>query len=68
MATKKKLAGNTSQRIHGIYDVKKKKMLYVHLDMEQVELEYDMGSYLEPQQVIVTLEILIVNNLAQRSQ
>ena len=32
-------------QIYGIFNFKKKKMLYVSLDLEQTELEFGLGDY-----------------------
>ena len=32
-------------KIYGIFDLKKKKILMVHLKLQEVELEYDLENY-----------------------
>lgn len=47
-------------RIYGIFNFKTKQLLYVNLDLEQLELEYGLGDYDEKICDIVSFEVVLV--------
>jgi hypothetical protein len=54
----KRLKGKTHS-IYGIYDFKCNVLLFVSLDLETAELEYDLQSYDETCYKVVSFEVLL---------
>lgn len=44
-------------KIYGIFDFDKKVLVYVHMSLEQVELEFDLEDYNEERYDIVSFEV-----------
>jgi len=47
-------------RIYGIFDFKSDKLVYVHMDYEQTELEFEIGDYDSEQYDIVSFDVVLV--------
>ena len=46
-------------RVYGIFDFQNERLVYVGLDMEAVQLEYDIEEYNEEQFDIVSFDVLL---------
>jgi len=46
-------------RIYGIFDFKAGKLIYVNMDIDQTELEFDMGDYDLDQYDIILFYVLL---------
>jgi hypothetical protein len=56
---KKQIQQKTKKyQIHGIFNFKTKKLLYVNLDLDQTELEYGLGDYNETVCDIISFEVI----------
>jgi hypothetical protein len=49
-----------SHRICGILEVESGKLMFVHLDMDATEMQYDLEEYTDPQYVLVTLDVILI--------
>jgi hypothetical protein len=61
--TKEELLGKIKPKdylIYGIFDFEKKTLVYVHMDEEQVELEFALSNYDEDRFDIVEFQIRLV--------
>jgi len=47
-------------RIYGIFDFQKKQLIYIHLDEEQVELEFELSGYDEERYDIVEFNVRLL--------
>lgn len=47
-------------QIYGIFNFKTKRLIYVNMDLEQIELEYGLGDYDEESCDIVSFEVALV--------
>ena len=47
-------------RIYGIFDFQTKKLLYINLDAEMVDLEFKLSGYDEDRYDIVEFDVLLV--------
>ena len=45
--------------IYGIFDFKRKKLVYVSLDEEEVELKFDVEDYDEDDYDVITVKIMV---------
>lgn len=50
----------STYRIYGIFDFKTKTLVYIHLDSEQVELEFDLEGYDEERYDVVSFDLALV--------
>jgi len=46
--------------MYGIFDFKNEKLIYVHLDREQVDLEFDLSGYDEETHDVVEFTIRLI--------
>jgi hypothetical protein len=53
------LSKSTYYKIYGIFDITNKKLLYVSMDLEPVELEFDLESYDTGKYAVVSFGILL---------
>lgn len=47
-------------RIYGIFDFEKKVLVYVHLNEEQVDLEYELEGYTDARYDIVEFDVRLI--------
>lgn len=47
-------------RIYGIFDFDKKKLIYVNMSEEEVELEFDLVGYDEDRYDIVQFDVILI--------
>jgi hypothetical protein len=50
----------STYKIYGIYDFQEKRLVYVHLDEEQVELEFDLEDYDGERFDVVSFEVCLL--------
>ena len=50
----------STYKIYGIFDFQEKKLVYVHLDEEQVELEFDLSDYDSDRYDVVSFDICLL--------
>jgi hypothetical protein len=61
--TKKELLDKiqpSNYRIYGIFDFTKEELVYVHLDQDQVELEFELSGYSSDRYDIVEFEVILI--------
>jgi len=46
--------------VYGIFDFEKKELIYIHLDEEQVELEYELSNYNSERYDIVEFTVRLI--------
>lgn len=46
--------------IYGIFDFKKKRLVYIHLDREQVDLEFELSGYNPSQFDVVEFTVRLI--------
>ena len=49
----------TKYRIYGIFDFNSNKLVYVNMDAEQTEMEFEIGDYDDNQFDIVSFDVLL---------
>ena len=47
-------------RIYGIFDFQKKQLIYIHLDQDQAELEFELSGYSEDRYDIVEFTVQLI--------
>lgn len=47
-------------KIYGIFDFKEKSLVYVHMDLEQVELEFDLTGYDSERYDVVSFDVCLL--------
>jgi hypothetical protein len=50
----------STYKIYGIFDFQEKRLVYVHLDVEQVELEFDLEDYDGDRFDVVSFEVCLL--------
>lgn len=58
--SKKEILKPSTYKIYGIYDFQEKRLVYVHLDEEQVELEFDLEDYDGERYDVVSFEVCLL--------
>jgi hypothetical protein len=50
----------STYKIYGIFDFEEKKLVYVHMDLEQVELEFDLTGYDSDRYDVVSFDVCLL--------